>query len=96
MTNKESKLTETRTPKEKLTELYDWSLNFEKDNPFSVYCDLVGYSHERYGSTLVTNLNKCLGYAELTMLSNCLALFENNGYDTIYNIIDEILEERNE
>ena len=88
------KLTETGTAKEKLTELLEWSANFERvNNVFNVYLDLIGYSEEHYGNTLVANPSRCLGYKEYTMLSNCLALFENNGYDTIYNIIDEITKE---
>jgi len=89
-----NKLTETGTPKEKLKELYEWSTNFESGkNPFCVYLDLIGYSKEHYGNNFVDNPSDYLGYLEYTMLSNCLALFENNGYDTIYNIIDEITQE---
>ena len=88
------KLTETGTAKEKLTELLEWSANFERvNNVFNVYLDLIGYSEEHYGNTLVANPSRCLAYTEYTMLANCLALFENNGYDTIYNIIDEITKE---
>lgn len=90
-----SKLTETGTPREKLTELYEWSENFESGkNPFCVYLDLIGYSKEHYGNNIVDNPNEFLGYTEYTMLANCLALFENNGYETIYNIIDEITKEK--
>jgi len=91
------KLTETGTAKEKLTELYEWSANFEGvNNVFNVYLDLIGYSEEHYGNTLVANPSRCLGYLEYTMLANCLALFENNGYQTIYNIIDEITQQEEE
>ena len=88
------KLTETGTPKEKLTELYEWSANYDSgESPFCVYLDLIGYSEEHYGENIVKNPSECLGYLEYTMLSNCLALFKNNGYDTIYNIIDDITQE---
>ena len=88
------KLTETGTPKEKLKELNKWSANYDSgENPFCVYLDLIGYSEEHYGEKLVKNPSECLGYLEYTMLSNCLALFENNGYETIYNIIDELTQE---
>jgi len=86
-----NKLTETGTPKEKLKELYEWSANYENGkNPFCIYLDLIGYSKEKYGTIFVENHSEYLGYLEYTMLANCLALFENNGYETIYNIIDEI------
>tara|TARA_R100001530_G_scaffold38866_1_gene30068 strand:+ start:730 stop:1011 length:282 start_codon:yes stop_codon:yes gene_type:complete len=90
-----AKLTEQGTPKEKLTELLEWSTNYDSGivNPFVVYLDLIGYSKEHYGGNLVDDVSECLGYLELTMLSNCLAVFENNGYETIYNIIDEITQE---
>ena len=90
------KLTEEVTAKEKLTELFEWSGNFDSgNNPFCVYLDLIGYSQEHYGINLVANPSEYLGYLEYTMLANCLALFENNGYETIYNIIDEITQEEN-
>tara|TARA_R100001480_G_scaffold100732_1_gene104531 strand:+ start:323 stop:601 length:279 start_codon:yes stop_codon:yes gene_type:complete len=89
-----NKLTETGSPKEKLKDLYQWSANYDSGiNPFCIYLDLIGYSKEYYGVNLVANPSDYLGYLEYTMLSNCLALFENNGYDTIYNIIDEITQE---
>jgi len=88
------KLTAVGSPKEKIKDLYFWSLNFNSgNNPFCLYLDLIGYSEERYGSNIVKNPSEFLGYLENTMLANCLALFENNGYDTIYNIIDEITQE---
>jgi len=89
-----AKLTESGSTKEKLKDLFEWSRNYESgNNPFCVYLDLIGYSKEYYGENLVKYPSECLGYLEYTMLSNCLALFENNGYDTIYNIIDEITQE---
>ena len=88
------KLTASGTPKEKLEDLYYWSNNYNgSNNPFCVYLDLIGYSEEHYGENIVKNPSECLGYLEYTMLANCLALFENNGYETIYNIIDEITQE---
>ena len=88
------KLTETGSPKEKLKDLYEWSNNYESGkNPFCVYLDLIGYSKSYYGENIVKNPDECLGYLEYTMIANCLALFENNGYETIYNIIDEITQE---
>jgi len=88
------KLTAVGSPKEKLKDLLDWSANYDsRKNPFCVYLDLIGYSEEHYGENFVDNPSECLGYLEYTMLANCLALFENNGYETIYNIIDEITQE---
>jgi len=90
-----NELTETGTPKEKLKEFYDWTkYNYEQgSNPFNIYLDLIGYSKSYYGENIVKNPDECLGYLEYTMIANCLALFENNGYETIYNIIDEITQE---
>ena len=85
---------ETTTPKETIERLFDWSHNYESgNNPFCVYLDLIGYSESYFGETLVKNPGECLGYLEYTMLAECLYLFENNGYETIYNIIDEITQE---
>jgi len=85
---------ETTTPKETIERLFNWSHNYGGvNNPFCVYLDLIGYSESYYGETIVKNPSECLGYLEYTMLSECLYLFENNGYETIYNIIDEITQE---
>ena len=90
-----NKLTTTGTEKEKLQELYEWSSNYESGkNPFCIYLDLIGYSEKQYGINFVENPSDYLGYLEYTMLANCLALFQNNGYETIYNIIDEITQEK--
>ena len=91
------KLTTTGTPKEKLKELFEWSGNYESgNNPYCVYLDIIGYSESYYGETIVKNPSEILGYLEYTMLAECLALFENNGYETIYNIIDELTQEEEE
>lgn len=88
------KLTATGTPKEKIKELYKWSDNYDGiNNPFCIYLDLIGYSKEYHGVNFVNNPSDYLGYLEYTMIANCLALFDNNGYDRIYNIIDEITQE---
>jgi hypothetical protein len=88
---------ETTTPKETIKRLFEWSGNYESgNNPYCAYLDLIGYSEEYYGETIVKNPSEILGYLEYTMLAECLALFENNGYETIYNIIDELTQEEEE
>ena len=86
---------ETKTAKETIERLFKWSSNYESgNNVYCVYLDLIGYSESYYGEKILKNPSECLGYLEYTMLAECLALFENNGYETIYNIIDELTQEQ--
>ena len=84
----------TTSPEETIKRLFEWSHNYDGgNNPYCVYLDLIGYSEAYYGETIVKNPSECLGYLEYTMLAKCLNLFNNNGYDYIYNIIDELTQE---
>jgi hypothetical protein len=53
--------------------LYQWSSNFHFPSPFSVFLDLVGYSEEEFGESLVQeNISSILGYKELDLLGLAL------------------------
>jgi hypothetical protein len=73
--------------------LSDWSTNFNSClNPFCIYLDLIGYSVEEYGMKLVCgntdkDLSSVLGYKELCLLGDALKVFEENGYDAVYEYI---------
>ena len=56
--------------------LYQWSTNFHFPSPFSVFLDLVGYSEEEFGESLVQdNISSILGYKELDLLGLALQEF---------------------
>lgn len=81
---------------ESIKELQDWSINFEGASPFLVFLDLIGYSSDRFGSALcgevtASDLSHLLGYKEYCLISNALKIFENNGYDSVYNYIDSLI-----
>jgi len=75
-----------------ITDLADWSVNYNNSsaNPFNFFCDLIGYSKERFGDDLC-NERPDLGYIELCKLSDALSVFENNGYPDVYKYIDMVL-----
>ena len=53
--------------------LFHWSQNFNFPSPFSVFLDLVGYSEEEFGESLVKeNISSILGYRELDLLGLAL------------------------
>ena len=74
-----------------IEELYDWSLNFsDHNNPWSIFCDLIGYSQDAYGQALSdsSKYDDFLGYIELCKLANALSLFENHGHHQICQWIE--------
>ena len=71
-----------------IEELHDWSLNYDAGrNPYCVFIDLIGYSIEEWGEPSFPNTHDyrgVLGYKELCLLADALKVFENNGYDQVY------------
>jgi len=82
----------TTKERETLQQLADWSLNFQDhNNPFNLFLDLIGYSQSTYGDHLTEAWSSFMGYNEYVLLAEALKLFENNGYETMYKIVDDIL-----
>jgi hypothetical protein len=54
--------------------LFDWSLNFDhSDRPFNLFCDIVGYSEEHYGTRFWTGkYSPTIGYMEAAYLGDAL------------------------
>ena len=84
-------------PASAIEELHDWSLNYlPGNNPYCVFIDLIGYSEDRYGESVYQAPGKysgVLGYKELCMLADALKVFENNGYDQVYEWCDALNEQ---
>ena len=85
-----------------IEELYDWSLNYNAGrDPYCVYLDLIGYSYETWGCdayippVLTADSGRysgVLGYKELCLLADALKIFENYGFDQVYDwcsLLDE-------
>jgi hypothetical protein len=72
--------------------LYSWSENFDGQNPFAVFLDLIGYSNERFGSSLTTwaGLESVLGYVELDYLADALKMYAVKPAD-VRDFIDLII-----
>ena len=84
-----------------IEELHDWSLNFNIGlNPYCLFVDLIGYSVDRWGTYAymhdIKNCGEIFGYKELCMLADALKLFENNGYDQVYEWCDALNESEQE
>ena len=80
-----------------IEELHDWSLNFNTGlNPYCLFVDLIGYSVDRWGTYAymhdIKDCGEIFGYKELCMLADALKLFENNGYDQVYEWCDALNE----
>ena len=89
-----------------IEELHDWSLNYNAGrNPYCVFLDLIGYADDRWGCDAyiappITSpggrYTGVLGYKELCLIANALKLFENNGYDQVYEWCDALDESEEE
>ena len=80
-----------------IEELHDWSLNFDTGlNPYCLFVDLIGYSVDRWGTYAymhdIKDCGEIFGYKELCMLADALKLFENNGYNQVYEWCDALNE----
>ena len=80
-----------------IEELHDWSLNFDTGlNPYCLFIDLIGYSVDRWGTYAymhdIKNCGEIFGYKELCLLADALKLFENNGFDQVYEWCDALNE----
>ena len=80
-----------------IEELHDWSLNFDTGlNPYCLFVDLIGYSIDRWGTYAymhdIKDCGEIFGYKELCLLADALKLFENNGYDQVYEWCDALNE----
>ena len=83
-----------------IEELHDWSLNYNSGrNPFCIFLDLIGYSNDRWGSEAYVapsvtaeggRYASVLGYKELCLLADALNIFENNGFDQVYEWCDTL------
>lgn len=74
-----------------IEKLAAWSINYQDScNPWTLFCDLIGYSEDRYGEN-INSKNPKLGYLELTQLSDALSVFNDNGYDFVYEYIDKLI-----
>ena len=80
-----------------IEELHDWSLNFEAGlNPYCLFIDIIGYTADRWGFYAfrheLKNCGETFGYKELCLLGDALKIFENNGYDQVYQWCDALNE----
>ena len=54
-------------------DLYSWSLNYAAGKgPFTLFCDLIGWSDDNIGETLYDLTDASLGYVELDKLGLAL------------------------
>ena len=95
MPKTKSMLTQIQEVQEELSELHDWSFNFEPGkNPFALFLDIIGYSDEILGNNLIEHPEKVhefMGYTEYCMLGKALQVFKNNGYLQVYEACSILL-----
>ena len=64
-----------------VTNLIHWSMNYDtrKGTPYHLFLDLIGYSHEHFGDTLIKgNPANVLGFLEMDYLGDALKEYANN------------------
>lgn len=65
---------------EAIGQLYTWSTNYEPCcGPFTLFMDLIGYSHDEYGQNMYTGGR--LGYLEAAYLGDALIYYADNPRD---------------
>lgn len=74
--------------------LYSWSENFDSQNPFNVFLDLIGYSSYVFGDHLTywKSLDNVLGYLEIDLLADALKMYAEKPTD-VRDFIDLIFNE---
>lgn len=73
--------------------LYDGRLNYrDQDDPWSLFLDLIGWSHENFGrpQTSLDNVCRTLGYMELGQLANALDEYSERPTDC-RSVIDQLV-----
>jgi hypothetical protein len=70
---------------ENVRALVNWSMNYDvrTGTPYQVFLDLIGYSDEHFGESLVKNPSKVLGYLEIDELGNALKEYAKNPEDVL-------------
>jgi len=81
--------------RENLQELADWSKNYEGVNtPLNYFLDMISYSEQVFGDKLISpNTTMILGATELTMIGQCLLVFNTHGFILVKNIIEDELKD---
>ena len=72
------------TARETLARIREESINLGN----SVYSDFVSIAHNEFEDLVIDFSN--YGYLEYCLFADALKLFENNGYDQITQLIDEL------
>ena len=75
--------------------LYHWDDNYTGVSPFRCYLDLIGYSDSVLGCSLTDNMDiysfsNLLGYKEFCLLGKALLVFEDNGYEIVFDYIQSL------
>lgn len=74
-----------------VADLYDWSLNYDAGKgPFTLFCDLIGWSEDEIGETLYDLKSASLGYVELGKLADALTEYANRPHD-VRAFVDALL-----
>lgn len=85
----------TPTYAEAVSDLYNWSSNFDNFSPFRKFLDLIGYTEEMYGEEMPLaewqRPSLSLGYVELGKLGEALTEYANRPAD-VSRFIAELLE----
>lgn len=69
---------------EPVRDLWSWGLNYgwgDKGNPWPLFLDLIGYSAERFGTTLAVGADSHLGYTEASLLADAMTAWADRPHE---------------
>lgn len=75
-----------------VTDLWDWSTNYQFPTPASLFLDLIGYSADEFGAPLCSNGAPILGYLEHHLLAWALLAYAHRP-DDVLERVGELLQQ---
>lgn len=78
-----------------VTDLWDWSTNYQFPTPASLFLDLIGYSADEFGAPLCSDGAPSLGYHEHHLLAWALLAYAHRP-DDVLERVGELLQQEAE
>lgn len=79
----------------RVTDLWEWSTNYQFPSPASLFLDLIGYSEDEFGEPLCSSGAPNLGYHEHHLLGWALLAYAHRPADVLERV-GELLQQEAE
>lgn len=79
---------------EPLADLVNWSINYENNEPFKKFLDLIGFTEENYGESIGNwkKVTEGLDYSSLFYIGQALIIYSDKPQD-VFKWISELEEQ---